>query len=154
VTFNEVLLFIHIVFAIAWVGGAMSLSLNGPRVMGAKDTGARLSFLRQADFMGKVFNVSGIVVAAVGIWLVIRLDPPYGFDQFWISYALGAVIISALLGMFFFSKQTRRAIAIGEKEGADSPAFEAVGQRIAQVAMFDLLLLLSVVWMMVVKPGA
>jgi uncharacterized membrane protein len=154
VTFNELLLFIHVVFAIAWVGGSISLSLNGMRVMGAKDPDAGLHLIRQANFMGKVFNISGILVAAAGIWLVIRFDPAYGFDQFWISYALAAVIVSALLGMFFFAKQTRRAIAIGEKEGAASPAFDALGRRIGQVATFDLLLLLSVVWMMVVKPGA
>ena len=151
-SFNELLLFIHILFAITWVGGSISLSLNGARVMGAKDAGARLSLMRQADFMGRVLTVSGIVVAAMGIWMVIRIDA-YGFDQYWISYAFAVVIISALLGMFFFAKQTRRAIAIGEKEGADSPAFEAAGRRIAQVAAFDLLLLLSVVWMMVDKPG-
>lgn len=149
---NEFLLFIHIVFAIAWVGGSISLSLNGARVMGATDAGARLHFMRQAEFMARVLSVAGIVVAAAGIWLVIRIDA-YGFDQYWISYAFAVVIISALLGMFFFAKQIRRAIAIGEKEGADSPAFKATGRRIAQVAAFDLLLLLSAVWMMVVKPG-
>lgn len=151
-TFDELLLFVHILFAIAWLGGSISLSLNGMRIMNGEDSSGRMHFLRQADFMGKVFNVSGIVVAAAGIWMVIRRDV-YGFDQFWISFGLTAVIISALLGMFFFAPQVRKALALGEKEGADSPAFEAVGRRIGQIASLELLMLLAVVWMMVVKPG-
>ncbi len=151
-TFDELLLFVHIVFAIAWVGGSMSLSFNGMRVMGANDAPARMHFLRQAEFMTRVFSVTGVVVAAVGIWMVIRHDV-YGFDQFWISFALTAVIISALLAMFFFAPQIRNALAVGEKDGADSPAFEALGRRLGQVSTFDLVLLLAVVWMMVVKPG-
>jgi len=152
-TFNELLLFIHIVFAIAWVGGSISLSLNGVRAMSSKDTSARMHFLKQAEFMVRVFNVSGIVVAAAGIWIVIRLDPPYGFEQFWISFALAAVIVSALLGMFFFAPQIRKALAMGESEGSASPALEALGRRIGQVATLELLMLVAVVWAMVVKPG-
>ena len=152
-SFNELLRFIHIVFAIAWLGGSIGVLFHAVRVMGASGSNeTRLDFLRQADVMGRVFMVSGIVVAAVGIWLVVRNDA-WGFDQFWISFALTVVIASALLGMFFYTPRNRKARAIGEEHGTDSAAFKAVSRTIGQVATVETLFLIAVVWAMVVKPG-
>jgi uncharacterized membrane protein len=155
VSFNELLRFIHIVAAVVWVGGSIGLSIHALRAMGARrgTHESRLDFLRQAELMGRVFMAAGIVVAVVGVWLVIRIEP-WGFDQFWISFAFAVVIASALLGMFFYPKQQRQALAIGEREGTETDTFRAITRRIGQVATIENLFLIAVIWAMVTKPGA
>jgi uncharacterized membrane protein len=155
VSFNEFLEFIHVLAAVVWVGGSIGLMVHAIRVMsvGRGDDASRLDFLRHSDLMGRVFMASGITVAVAGIWLVIRVDA-WGFDEFWISFAFAVVIASALLGMFFFPKQGRRALAIGEEQGTDSAAFKVASRRIGQIATVENLFLIAVVWAMVTKPGA
>lgn len=152
-TLREWLLFLHILFAIAWVGGTIMLQILGARAGRSKDPNQTIEFLRTAEFTGRyVFNAAGVLTAAFGIWLVIE-SAAWGFDQAWISLALTIVIISALLGMFFFGPQIAKALAIADERGPDDGEFGARVSRIVAVSRLDLLLLLVVVWAMVFKPG-
>ena len=153
-SFNELLKFIHVLAAIAWVGGSVGVMAHAIRVMGPKGSdGNRIDFFRQADLMGRVFMISAVVAAASGTWLVIRIEA-WGFDQFWISFAFAVFIASAALGMFFFTPQSRKAIAVGEEQGTNNATFQAISRRIGQVSTVETLFLIAVVWAMVVKPGA
>jgi uncharacterized membrane protein len=154
VTLAEWLLFLHILFGITWVGGTIMLQVLGFRASRSSDPKQTVEFLGTADFAGRyVFNVAGILTAAFGIWLVIDSDF-IGFDEAWISFALTIVIISALLGMFFFGPQAKKAMAIAEERGPEDAEFGSLMQRIMVVSQVELVLLLAVVWAMVFKPGA
>ena len=153
-SFDELLKIIHIAFAMVWVGGTVGIIIHAMRAMSsATGEGAQLQFLRQSRVMGRVFMVSGIVVALVGTWLVIRIDA-WGFDQFWISFAYAVVIASALLGMFFYTPNNRKMIAMAEGGDTTSDAFRKLGRTVGQVAMLEAAFLIAVIWAMVVKPGA
>ena len=153
-SFNELLTIIHITFAMAWVGGSIGVIIHAMRAMSPKaGDGAQMQFLRQSAVMGRVFMVSGIVVALIGTWLVIRIDA-WGFDQFWISFAYAVVIASALLGMFFYTPSNRKMIAMAEGGDTASDAFKKLGRTVGQVAMLEAGFLIAVIWAMVTKPGA
>lgn len=153
-TLGEWLLFLHILFGITWIGGAIMLQILGFRASRSNDPKQTVEFLGTADFAGRyVFNVAGIFTAAFGIWLVI--DSEFiGFDEAWISFALTIVIISALLGMFFFSPQAKKAMAIADDRGPEDPEFGSLMQRIMVGSQVELVLLVAVVWAMVFQPGA
>lgn len=148
---REWLLFIHIAFGAIWVGGAVLLQVLGMRAMRAGPD-AQVEAMRTSEVAGRIFMVSGIVVLAMGIWLVID-SPVYGFDQAWISIALTIVLLSAILGMAFYAPQTRAALATAEQEGPSSEAFQSRVRRIATVSTVETLALFVVIYVMVFKPG-
>lgn len=153
-TLREWLLFLHIAFAVGWVGGEIMLQVLGFRASRADDPQETVGFLRQAEFVARYFfNFTGILTAIFGIWLVIDSDF-IGFDEAWISFALTVVIISAVLGMAFYAPQARKALAIADERGPEDPEFGKRLQRIVVVSQIETLLLLAVVWAMVFKPGA
>jgi len=155
VSFDELLLFVHILAGITWVGGSIMLQIFSMRAVAAKDAEETKHFMSQAGFLGlRVFMPAGIIIAVVGIWLVTR-DSRWDFDQFWISFALTIVIISALLGIFFYPRQIRKveALQAAGKGPADLP-FATAMRTIGRVSLVETLFLLAVVWAMVVKPGA
>ncbi len=153
-TLREWLLYFHILAAIIWVGGSILLLLQGWRVRTAADGDDRVRFLRTVDFAGKfVFNISGIAVLALGIWIVIDSDV-FGFDDWWVSLAMAVVIASAILGMAFYGPQTGKALAIAGDKGGDDPAVVSISDRLLQVASIELVFLLFVLWTMVFKPGS
>jgi uncharacterized membrane protein len=154
VTLAEWLLFLHILFGITWVGGTIMLQVLGFRASRSSDPKQTVEFLGTADFAGRyVFNVAGILTAAFGIWLVIDSDF-IGFDEAWISFALTIVILSALLGMFFYGPRGKKALAIADERGPEDPEFGSLMQGIVVVSRVELVLLLAVVWAMVFQPGA
>lgn len=152
---DELLLFIHILAGITWVGGSIMLQIFGMRAVVAKDPDETKHFMRQADFLGKwVFMPAGIIILVVGSWLVTR-DSRWDFDQFWISFAFVIVIVSALLGIFFYPRQIRKVEALqAEGKRPADPPFAASLRTIGRVSFFETLFLVAVVWAMVVKPGA
>jgi len=153
-SFDELLKIIHIAAATVWVGGSVGVIIHAMRAMGpSAGEGAQLQFLRQSQVMGRVFMASAIVVAAVGTWLVIRIDA-WGFDQFWISFAYAVFIASALLGGFFYTPNNRKMIAMAEAGDTESSAFRKLGRTVGQVATLETAFLIAVIWAMVVKPGA
>ena len=147
--FTGVLTLIHILFAAAWVGGAILLAAYGFTMMRA-DVPTRIAYTRMSIFAGRAFSVFAAVALIAGVWLVLRLDY-YGFDQAWISIGFLAIIVGAVLGPAFFAPQARKLIA--ELEAGD-PAAAARERRLGMVGSLETLLLLVTVWAMVYRPGA
>lgn len=145
---NGWLKFVHVLAAVAWVGGSILIQVYGIRQARAPRE-ERVRFARDAMVAGNVFAVAGIVVLAVGVWLVLRIDA-WDFDQAWISLGFAGVLVGAVLGMAFYGPQAKALISELE---AGSPAAAARGRRIAAVSAAETVLLVVVVWAMVFKPG-
>lgn len=146
--FDSWLKFIHVLAAVAWVGGSILLQVYGARLAkaGAED---RIRSANDSLVAGNLFAAAGIVTLAAGVWLVLRVDA-WDFDQAWISIGFAGVLLGAVLGMAFYAPQTRALI--GELE-AGSPAAGLRGRRIALVSTIETVILVVVVWAMVFKPG-
>ncbi len=146
---SGILKFIHVLFAAAWVGGAVLLSTYGFRMMKA-GVADKIAFSKMTLVAGRLFAGFATVALVAGTWLVIREDNLFGFDQAWISIGFLGIIVGAALGPAFFAPQARALI--GELE-AGNPSAAAREKRIAVVSMLEAALLLVVVWAMVYKPG-
>jgi uncharacterized membrane protein len=146
------LLFVHIVAAIVWIGGAaMHIALMAL----AKRSGTRadmLKLLSYDDRLGPILYVpAGLAVLLAGVGLVLEGD--WGWDQPWIIAGLILLAAAFVGGAAYFipaGKRLQRALASG---GEDSEAVGRIIVEFERVAKLDLLVLLAAVYVMTAKPG-
>ncbi len=146
----ELLKFVHIVAAAAWVGGAI-LSQAQSAWVNSRGEGAFAEFIDfQAWLSTKYFApLSGIVVAA-GIGMVIVSG--YNFTDTWIIIGLVLYAISAATGAGFLGPQTEK-IKEGLATGVRDTALQQRIDRVRLATRVDAVVLVLVIADMVIKPG-
>jgi uncharacterized membrane protein len=153
-TTHDLLLFIHLVAAMIWVGGMILLDVLNRRAAGAGDPQRVVGMASASEFVAKaIFNPAGIITLLAGFGLVLESDV-WTFTMGWIVFAIAVVVASAILGMAFYGKQLRAVHRIAADRGAEDPEIGRRLARVRTVANTETLFLLAVVWMMVFKPGA
>jgi uncharacterized membrane protein len=147
----EWLLFLHIVAAMVWVGGAVLVGALATRVARAGRAEDVARFLGDLRAIGpRVLAPSTVAVLGLGIWMVLK-SSAWHFGQGWVRLALGLFAAAFLLGA---AHQSRAAINAGRAaERGDER--EALRQLVRWSAGYwaILLILLVAVWDMVFKPG-
>jgi uncharacterized membrane protein len=150
----EWLLLGHILAAIAWVGGAITMQIVGNRLVRAESAEAVAAFSRTAEWIGpRLYMPASLAVLGLGIALVWVSDA-WSIGQLWIILALVGIVISAIGGAVFFGPQSKRIAQAFEAEGAESVRAQALVRRLFVVSRADLVILLLLVADMVLKPGA
>lgn len=150
---EEFLKWIHVLAAIAWVGGSLALIILVARAGATQDDGLMKGLVKQSDFFGKfVFNIAGILVLVAGIWLVIE-SPVWDFDQAFVSIGFVGVAVGIALGMGFYPKQWSKLGDAVEAGTTASGEAAAALRTLRTVALAEMGVLVVVVWAMVVKPG-
>jgi hypothetical protein len=151
VTLETVLLSIHVLMAVIWVGGAFLTQVYAVRAMRSGEPPAIIRFTREAEFVGtRVFLPASLILVASGFWLVSEGNWDW---ELWIILALAAWVASAITGAGFLGPESGRIGAIVEREGPESPAALARIKRIFLISRIELTLLLLIVVDMVIKPG-
>ncbi len=152
-SFEEFLKWIHVLAAVAWVGGSLALLILVARAGSTQDEGLVRGLVKQSDFFGRfVFNIAGILVLAAGVWLVIE-SPVWDFDQAFVSIGFVGVAIGVALGMGFYPKQWAKLGQAVESESVGSASAASALRTLRTVAAVELAILATVIWAMVVKPG-
>lgn len=147
---SDVLLFVHIVAAMAWLGGGFMAGMLAGRMKTAGPE-HRLGFARLMEKVSTgVFMPAAIIVLVAGIWLVLDSDV-FEFEQAWVGIGLGIVAVTAAMGPLFFKPTIERGIAA--MESGDAAAAGAIMQRLGMGSKIALVLEFVAVWAMVVKPG-
>jgi hypothetical protein len=77
----------------------------------------------------------------------------WSWGQNWVVFGLVAFGLSFAIGVGFIGPESGRLGHLIEAEGPDSPAVKARIRRILMVSRAELVVLLTVVWNMVVKPA-
>lgn len=150
-TLFKVLLFVHILASMVWVGGTVMLGFISRRVEKTGDAAFRARFAMIASVVGPVIGVSAGLLLASGIWMVLDSDA-IELSQTWVWLGLAGFLLSAIVGAAFFgpaSVKIVKDLEDGRVEEADRRA-----KQFNMVAQFDLLLLIAIVGVMVFKPGA
>jgi uncharacterized membrane protein len=146
----ELLLTIHVLAAIAWLGSALCVQVLAVRAVGSDDPVRKGRVADDAEWLAtRIFIPSSLLVLIFGILLV--LDGPWGFDQTWILLGLAGYAFSFLVGILYLSPESGR-IKRALEAGAETEA-EARTRRIFLVSRIELGILALVVVDMVVKPG-
>ena len=149
-TIHSALMFIHVLAVIVWIGGLATLAMIDLRLARERDPTGMRAFGRANAFVGRavVGPAAGLAVLA-GIALSVKED--ISFATFWIDWALGGVAISLLMGATLLRRIGNRL--------AGAVEVDAVGERVSalrrrQLALeaMNLLVLLSILWVMIFQP--
>jgi len=140
--------FLHVICAIAWVGGGLTLLTSAVLGIRAKGVMETLKSLETMNNLGKVWFIPaslltvvfGVITAVIsGLWA-----------ELWVLLGLAGFASTFLTGVLFM-EPTGRKISDHLAAGRTDEAL-AQGQRLLQVAKFDYTVMVVVIADMVIKP--
>ncbi len=142
---------VHVLFAVAWIGGGLLITILGLRAQRETDPGAVVTIARQAAFAGeKIFAPAGLVVFLMGIAMMINTN--WGWGTFWVDAGLVGYAATFITGLAVLSPLAKKIEASAKQNGPEHPATIALIDRILLIARVDMALLLLVIVDMVTKP--
>jgi uncharacterized membrane protein len=145
------LLFLHVVAAMIWVGGAVLLGALVTRVLHDREPSAVARFVDNLRVVGPaVLAPATLAVAGLGTWLVLN-SGAWSFGQLWVRLAVALFAAAFLIGAVH---QSRAAIA-AERASERGDLEDALRQlaRWSWGYRLIVVLLAVVTWDMVFKPG-
>ena len=142
--------FAHVVAAMVWLGGAVSLAVFTTRSTRATDPAALAMASDYTDFLGaRVLGPSALVTLLAGLTMV-------GLTgwrvSLWLGWGLAGVLGSMILGAAVLGPAARRVADLAAAAWGDPGALRAARRRLSLWGAVNLLLLVSTVWAMVTKP--
>lgn len=147
----EFLLAIHILCAVIWVGGGVTLHIFG-RLATKEGPERQLVFTEQSIRLGNMLYAPlAFILLIAGVLLVEEVG--YDYSELWITFGFIGFLTSFLIGVGYYSRAGKRYAAIAAGEGAGSDSAQSIYRQVATVNMFELTVLLLVVVAMAVKPG-
>lgn len=148
----NIMKFIHVAAMTLLIGGLHMMLLLNVRFAKAGETAGANALAQQAKFLStRVFIPLALVILISGIGMVQWAK--YGFDLLWIQYGTGGLILAMIIGNAFIGRiamKLGRQVAAGE---IDQATAMAARKKLIMYAGLNLLLLLSIVYVMVVKPA-
>lgn len=144
----DLLLSVHLIAAVVWVGGSVALAVLSGRMSRAERVAAIPQF---SWYGGRVLPAAAVVLLIAGFGLVSEIDASLGDP--WISIAFAIWIISAILGSVFIARAGREVETAAAAGGDPAAADRAFGRLLTLIRIDTALVLLAVVDM-AVKPGA
>lgn len=142
---------VHVVVAVFWVGGGLTITLLGLRAESMSDPREIATLVRQAAFVGeKFFAPAGMIVLLMGIALVI--NGHLGWNHFWVIAALVGYAITFATGIGVLSPLAKKVDALIESQGVEAAETQAAIKRILTIARIDVAVLVLVVADMTTKP--
>jgi hypothetical protein len=151
ITLYDFLKFLHVSFAIAWVGGGLMLTILAEFALRSKIPGRAAEFAREAGLIGqRFFAPLALLVLGLGFWLI--HEGQIGYPT-WIVVGLVGFGLSFVVGVAFLGPQAKQLAKLIEANGPDDPAVRAKVRRIVGISRVDLVILFTVVFFMVTKVG-
>jgi uncharacterized membrane protein len=142
---------IHVVTAAIWVGGAAMIQAYAFRILRTGDGKRQADFAKDTEVVGmRVFVPASLILFLAAIGMMVNLG--WSWSQNWIVLGVIAFGLSFALGAGFIGPESGRIAEIIERQGPDSPAAQARIRRILTISRCELIVLLTVIVNMVVKP--
>jgi uncharacterized membrane protein len=148
----QIYLAIHVVAAVIWVGGDITLTTLGI-VFERRQEGETLAALgRMGAWIGtRVYTPALFVVIGFGIALMHELHIDYG--QFWVIFGLVGWAIAATVGVGFVGPELGRIDEAARTHGPASPEVARRVKRLFAIFRFDTALLMLIVLDMAARPS-
>jgi uncharacterized membrane protein len=148
----QVLLYIHIVSAVIWVGGAFAIQAFAILVSRSDDPMELPRLGRNLEIIGsRVFMPAAVVLFLAGVVMTIQ---NWSFGNTWIAVSIGLWILSALSGAIYLGPRAKRVAALFETEGPSSVAARELIERLFIVSRVEIVSFAIIIALMVFKPGS
>jgi uncharacterized membrane protein len=142
---------IHVVTAVVWIGGATMIQAYALRILATDDGKRQADFSKDSEVVGmRLFIPASLILVLAGIAMMVNADLSWG--QNWVVFGLISFALSFALGAGFLGPEGGRIAELIEQEGPDSPVVKARIRRILTFSRCELVVMLTVIWAMVVKP--
>lgn len=143
--------FVHVVAAVVSVGGFVALTVLNARIARAGEPAAAAALGQQSEVFGRTVlgPAMGILLIA-GVWMAGQFGIP--FTDLWIVWGLVGLVLFILLGVVGLGRAGAELGELARTAGASDPRVDALRQRMSVLSWLSLLVLLSVIWAMVLKP--
>lgn len=152
-TWYDFWLFLHVAFAVLWVGGAAMMQFFALRALAA-GSGERLAqFAQDVEWIASRFLTAFALGAFLsGVALVWNAEF-WSFGDDWIVIGLVLFGVTFLAGVAFFGPESGRIGKLVAAEGATSPVVQARIRRLLVLSRVDLVVLFLIIFDMAVKPS-
>jgi protoporphyrinogen IX oxidase len=146
--------FVHVLFAVVWVGGACTVQVYALLATRTNDPLRVAAFAKDTEFVGtRIFLPSSLILLVSGIFTLHDSSGLWSFSQGWVQFGLVVIALSIVVGTGYLGPEAGRIARATEARGVESPEVQERIQRIFLVSRVELVFLLAVVFDMVVKPG-
>jgi uncharacterized membrane protein len=145
------LLFVHIVCAVIWVGGAFALQVLAFLV---SRTGDRVELARLLHYFerigSRVFVPVATLLLVAGAAMTLQA---WSFGKTWIALSVALWVLSAVAGAIYLGPRAKRVGELFDAEGPSSVAGRALMDRLFLVSRLELASFAVIIALMVFKPG-
>ena len=142
---------VHVTAAAVWAGGAFMIQAFAFRILRTGDARRQADFAKDSEVVGmRVFMPATWILLLAGIGMMVNLHWSWG--QNWVLFGLIAFAVSFAVGAGFLGPEGGRIAAVIERDGPESPEAQARIRRILLISRCELVVLVTVIVNMVVKP--
>ena len=146
-----ILKFVHVVSIAAWFGGLVTMLLINRMLASAGEMAATQSVGRLGAKFGTRFFLPALIVTLVtGIGMVQVGELSFGLT--WIIWGIAGMVASFIIGGVLTGGAARKLGQRAARGEIDAAGIAAAQQRIYMFAMLNIIVLLSVIYVMVAKP--
>lgn len=148
----QLLLYVHILSAVVWVGGSVYVQLLALRVTRSDDPNELPRLGRHIEAIGTfAFMPAALLILVSGAVMTLQA---WRFEQLWIAVSIGLWVLSAVAGALYLAPRSKRVAELFEAEGPASSEGRALTGRLFLVSRLELVSFVVIIGLMVFKPGA
>ena len=146
-TWYEFLLFVHVLGAVVWLGGAFFIQIYAITVTRGGDPEEMGRFAGRAGQLSeRLFIPASLLVILAGVGLMI--EGSWDWGQLWVVFALVTFGASFLTGALVLGPLAKKIPVAGP----ETPEGQALIRRIFMISRVDLAFMYAIVFAMTVKP--
>lgn len=146
----NLLLFVHVLGAIIWVGGGFALNILGTRLTRASDPKELAGFARQTAFLGaRVFAPVSALMFLAGVGMTVQA---WDFKDLWIAIGVAGFLYSFITGAGIIGPLSGKTGRLIEERGAGDSQVAANIRKLFLFGRIELLVMVVVVAAMTMKP--
>ena len=149
----ELFLAVHVVCAVVWVGGGVSMQVLAVLAERANDGPRMATFAKDAEWIGThIYLPASLLLLGAGIALV--LIGQWGFGTLWVALGIAGFASSVVIGAAFTGPAAKKLAPLLEERGPNDPEVRRRMQKIFTISRVETVILLLVVVDMTMKPGS
>ena len=147
----QLVLYVHILCAVIWVGGAFYMQVLAVLVTRSDDPTDLPRLSRNLEVIGtRVFMPAATLLFIAGVVMTIQR---WMFGDAWVAVSIALWVLSAVGGAVYLGPRAKRVAALFDAEGPESAAARNLIGRMFLVSRLELVSFAIIIGLMVFKPG-